>query len=204
MKQTYIRLLMVAPVALSLSGCGVMKKLGIFHGPRTAKAAVQVASADALTQIGRSQLDENNPGLAAKSFEQALAAGEKPAPAFNGLGVAYARMGRADLAARYFGLAAKADPENERYSANLATLHKSTQMARLRAPDPQSTKVAQASATAPFASPTAKEEGRIVRLSPVEVKIVIPPFEAKHPEANAFVRIDLEKAGARRKRTSEK
>lgn len=204
MKQTYIRIVVLSSVTLALSGCGLMKKLGLMHGPRTAKASVQVASADTLTQIGRSQLDENNPGLAAKSFEQALAAGEKPAPAFNGLGVAYAKMGRTDLAARYFGLAAKADPENERYRANLATLHQHTQMARLRAPVPQTVAVAQANTAAPFAVPLAKEEGRIVRLSPVEVKIVIPPFEAKHPEANAFVRIDLDKAGARRKRAGVK
>jgi hypothetical protein len=204
MKPTYLRLLMVAPVALSLSGCGVMKKLGIIHGPRTAESSVQAASADALTQIGRSQLDENDPGLAAKSFEQALTAGERPAPAFNGLGVAYARMGRADLAARYFSLAAQADPENQRYRANLATLHQSSQMARLRAPGPQGSRVAQVSTGTPFSGPVGNEDGRIVRLSPLEVKIVIPPFEAKHPEATAFVRIDLDGTRARRKRTSEK
>lgn len=203
MKHTHIRLLALAPLALALTGCGVMKKLGLIHGPRNAKDQPALANADPLTQIGRSQLDASNPGLAAKSFEQALANGERPAPALNGLGVAYARIGRADLAARYFKMAAEADPDNEGYRANLAKLYQSTQMARLRANQLQAT-LAEAAKPADFAQPVTKEDGRIVRLSPAEVKIVIPPLEAQNPEATAFVRIDLDGTRARRKRTSEK
>ncbi|MBB4615650.1 tetratricopeptide repeat protein [Novosphingobium taihuense] len=203
MEHTHIRLVALAPLALALTGCGVMKKLGLMHGPRAAKVQTALANTDSLTQIGRSQLDASNPGLAAKSFEQALATGERPAPALNGLGVAYARIGRADLAARYFQMAAEADPDNESYRANLAMLYQSTQMARLRSSQLQAA-MAEAAKPADYAVPTAKEDGRIVRLSPLEVKIVIPPLEAQSPGAKSFVRIDLDKTSPRRKRVAEK
>lgn len=203
MNHKQVRLLAIVPLALALSGCGVMQKLGLFRTHRDTGATLVVAPVDVLTQIGRSQLDGNNPGLAIKSFEQALASGERPAPALNGLGVAYAKIDRVDLAVRYFSMAAEAEPANEDYRANLAALYRSTRMARLRSAQDLAAANTEASKVKDFAVPVDKE-GRIVRLSPVEVEIKIAPLEARRPQTQALVRIDLQKVQARRKRAEQR
>lgn len=199
MKRYIPRLLALVPLALALSGCGVLQKLGLVHGNKGTRGVPELAHADLLTQLGRSQLDNAQPGLAAKTFEQALANGERPAPAFNGLGVSYAKIGKTALAAKFFTMAAQADPENQSYQANLALLYRSAQMARLsHSPRPP------AEATNPsgggYAVPVGGVEGRLVRLSPVEVEIKTAPFASKRPVTNAVVRIDLDSTVGLRKR----
>jgi len=77
------------------------------------------------TELGRAHLAAQRNGLAIEAFNRALVFGEPAAPAFNGLGVAYARLGRADLAYRFFTQASTADPANPLYARNLATLTQS-------------------------------------------------------------------------------
>lgn len=77
------------------------------------------------TDLGRAHLAAQRNGLAIEAFNRALVFGEPAAPAFNGLGVAYARLGRADLAYRFFTQASTADPANPLYARNLATLTQS-------------------------------------------------------------------------------
>jgi hypothetical protein len=74
----------------------------------------------AKTSVGREQLASGQVGLAIETFLQALSAGEARAPATNGLGVAYARLGRYDLARRYFEEAVAIDGADPRYANNLA------------------------------------------------------------------------------------
>lgn len=113
--------------ALLLQGCSVMRTLGLIDRKPKVEMAVQTPArqpAGAYTATGRTQLDHNNYGLAIDAFQMALTQGETAGPALNGLGVAYAGIGRTDLAAEYFRRAMAVDPANDRYAGNLAMLLK--------------------------------------------------------------------------------
>ena len=88
--------------------------------------AVQAAIA---IEEGRAHLTAGNAGLAIESFQRALASGESVAPAANGIGVAYARIGRADLARRYFSQAIAVSPQEPAYLANLDRLESTPSLA---------------------------------------------------------------------------
>lgn len=109
------------------------------------------------TDLGRAHLAAQRNGLAIEAFNRALVFGGPAAPALNGLGVAYARLGRADLAYRFFTQASKADPANPLYARNLATL---TQSARftLAALRPQAARPLVAPA-----APAPREPGKLYR-----------------------------------------
>lgn len=102
----------------ALAGCQVAGAPGL---SRTGGAVTQ-RLAQSETEQGRAHLRAQRNGLAIEAFNRALVFGEAPAPALNGLGVAYARLGRADLAYRFFSLAASADPASAVYAGNLARL----------------------------------------------------------------------------------
>lgn len=110
-------------LVLALSGCS-----SIFGGKSARSTPTETLvnaetspSADMgpATEKGRSLLTEGQNALAIESFRRALASGEAIAPAVNGLGVAYVRLGRFDLAQRYFQQALAIDPSDHRYSDNL-------------------------------------------------------------------------------------
>lgn len=125
MNRRYTRALAAVVLALPLGACSSF--LGI-HFARSAPKAERVqtaASVAPVTEAGRAQLAAGQPGLAIESFQRALAGGEAIAPAANGLGVAYAQIGRDDLAQRYFQEAIAADPGQSRYADNLARLMRS-------------------------------------------------------------------------------
>ncbi len=109
--------------ACLLSGCQL---LGVHHVSRASDQLHPVAGAPALAgsylQAGRENLRLNRNGLAIEAFNLAMANGEDPAAAYNGLGVAYARIGRTDLAYRFFKKASMSDPTNPSYARNLALL----------------------------------------------------------------------------------
>ena len=109
---------------LSLSGCGFLGKIGLSHsGSKSAKQAEAAPRlAQSATDEGRDHLRANRPGKAIESFNLALFNGEDPAAAYNGLGVSYARLGRNDLAYRFFKKANASDPENPVYAGNLVRL----------------------------------------------------------------------------------
>ena len=130
MKGTYSKLVILAVAAFSLSGCGTIHSVFGGHSARmpelkmSAPANAEAAMAQA-TQEGRSYLDKGQTGLAIEAFQRALSLGAPSAPALNGMGVAFARLGRYELAHRYFEEAAAIEPSNERYAANLARLNRS-------------------------------------------------------------------------------
>ncbi|MCJ2178706.1 tetratricopeptide repeat protein [Novosphingobium sp. 2580] len=87
-------------------------------------AEPQTAMAQA-EEEGRQHLDRGETGLAVESFRRALSLGAPTATTLNGMGVAFARLGRYELARHYFSQAAALDPANERYAANLTRLTRS-------------------------------------------------------------------------------
>ncbi|MDE2437511.1 MAG: hypothetical protein KGM49_14745 [Sphingomonadales bacterium] len=117
-------------LSLTLPGCSSLFKSGKFASRANDEKAAQrvdarTRQASVLTDMGRHALDQGNTGLAIEAFQRAAVSGEAPAPAFNGLGVAFARIGRFDLAQRYFEQAATLDPSEQRYQTNLARLMRS-------------------------------------------------------------------------------
>ena len=106
--------------AFALGGCQIFKPSGVHAG--SSAHATRASEQLSATDQGRDHLRAGRYGLAIESFERALAFGERPAPAYNGLGVAYAKLGRPELAYRFFRKAAMSDPDNPVYSRNLASL----------------------------------------------------------------------------------
>ena len=107
-----------------LCGCQFLGNLHLTHNSRSNGAATHMAVIiDAsFTQEGRDHLRGNRNGMAIDAFNRALGTGEDPAAAYNGLGVAYARIGRPDLAYRFFKKAVMSDPSTPAYAHNLASL----------------------------------------------------------------------------------
>ncbi|PKB14524.1 hypothetical protein B0I00_2114 [Novosphingobium kunmingense] len=141
--------LTLALVSFALPGCS------LFGGPRMAdrtgseqqmqvSAKALAARPAAFTDAGRRALNEGSAGLAIEAFTRAVTSGEAPAPAFNGLGVAYARIGRVDLAQRYFERAAQVDPADTRYQTNLARLLRSPLYAKRHQADEANAMLARA------------------------------------------------------------
>jgi len=140
---------------------------------------------DPATQSGRALLANGMPGAAIEPFERALSTGEPVAPAINGLGIAYARLGRFDLAKRFFERAIAVDPGNDRYQDNLTLLLASPPYAADQhgncAVQPiqpgqshnQSSNLAERAGKATIAA--AVTPGKLMRISRNEVYIVTAP-----------------------------
>lgn len=138
----------LAVLGLTLPGCSALFESGRFASRANGEAAKEEMAAaeraSVLTNIGRRALDQGSTGLAIEAFQRAAASGEAPAPAFNGLGVAFARIGRFELAQRYFEQAAALDPTDQRYQANLARLMRSPLFAQRHDADRAAEMLAQA------------------------------------------------------------
>ena len=122
-----IRIATCVAAAVTLSGCqSFVSALGF--GPRDherrAEATTPVFGNSELER-GRAALKAGYPGNAIAQFRLA-ALNEKAAPdAFNGMAVAYAKLGRADLAERYFKMAVSLDSANPKFAANLQRFYES-------------------------------------------------------------------------------
>ena len=123
-------------MALALGGCQV---LGIGQ-QRVARMSLD-ASPAVIASFGSDQLEAGKAALRegrtvaaidafmiARSFES-----EAPA-AYNGLAIAYSRLGREDLAERFFQEAVARAPEETRYRSNLATFYSRHGLPRMNAP----------------------------------------------------------------------
>ena len=120
------RLALCAAGAVLLSGCQFIGNLHLAHGASRSDPG-KAAMDQYFTARGVALLRSGQPGAAIEAFNLALATGEAPAAAFNGLGIAYARIARPDLAYRFFQKAKMSDPTNPTYAANLDRLVKSPQ-----------------------------------------------------------------------------
>jgi tetratricopeptide (TPR) repeat protein len=124
MRNTLILRASAITLLVSLGGCQFLGQLNLARsGSKSEQQANKATRAipSSLTE-GREHLRANRNGLAIDAFNLALVRGEDPAAAYNGLGVAYARVGRNDLAYRFFKKANASDPENPVYASNLIRL----------------------------------------------------------------------------------
>lgn len=123
MRNTLILRASAIALLVSLGGCQFLGKLNIARSgsQEEEQAKAQRAMPSSLAE-GREHLRTNRNGLAIDAFNLALVRGEDPAAAYNGLGVAYARVGRNDLAYRFFKKANASDPDNPVYASNLIRL----------------------------------------------------------------------------------
>ena len=128
MLRNYRASLMLTVLSVPLGACSSL--FGIHMADRASRpmptsqvSSVALATPTVTkTMLGRQQLADGQVGAAIETFQAALASGEDRAPAVNGLGVAYARLGRSDLALRYFQEATTIAPADQRYANNLALL----------------------------------------------------------------------------------
>ena len=162
-----------AVTALTLLICASACTMGLGGRShiRAGSAEDRVQPAQSATQSGRDRLAAGMPGAAVGFFQVALATGEPAAPAFNGLGVGYARLGRHDLALRFFKMAAKLDPGSAAFAANLRIASEAeaarVELVAQRARGPITTGTEIAAAPGRI--------GRLQRTSLREVRIVTSP-----------------------------
>lgn len=107
-------------VSLMVGGCAVHQNAAPEY--RLSTSAPVAVPGSSMLQRGRAQLDAGLDALAIESFRAELRQNPDSADAFNGLAVAYGRIGRDDLAQRYFETALAKDPANVRAQTNLAKL----------------------------------------------------------------------------------
>lgn len=161
----------LAACAAMLAGCQSFPLTGwMFKGKRpAAEQRTELAGNTAGSlEEGRAQLRAGNVSAAVGSFSIALLDPATRAEASNGLGVAYARLGRQDLAERYFQGAIMAEPANTKYVANLLRLQQQVMLASRAS-------AFEAAAMARAAQPRSQGEqlvsGRVNRVSRGEVLV---------------------------------
>lgn len=125
------RTLMLAtlPLAALLAGCQSFgaKSRHLEAGIRVAEPVDAMALVTQQLAEGRAALAARNYATAVASFRSAALEPTAAAEAHNGLAIAYAGIGRDDLADRYFRTAIAEAPENSRYQANLVRLDRTRQ-----------------------------------------------------------------------------
>lgn len=132
----------IALVSLALAAPGLSACNALFgdHGSssgRLSSADLDMADyfADRIA-MGRALMDRQRYGAALVAFRQARYHPDYAGDAYNGMAVAYAKLGRADLAERFFLEASRVDPGNPRYMANLTHLRDDmTEMAAVEQAD---------------------------------------------------------------------
>lgn len=181
--------------ALALSGCSTFHSIFASRSDRMPEQKVklsddvELAIASAVDE-GRGHLDKGETGLAIESFRRALSMGQASPPALNGMGVAYARLGRYDVAYRLFSEAMILNPSDERYAANLARLTRSPAFAMRHDGDIAKAMMKAVESDGRKApSPVASAEprpGQLTRVSSNEVRIhTIEPKAAPLASANS-------------------
>ena len=115
---------MASCVSMLLAGCASNTTIAPEY--RLSSSSAQIVSDASLLQRGRAQLGAGLDALAIESFRAEIRRNPDSADAYNGLAVAYDRLGRADLAQRYFETALAKDPANTKVQANLAKLNNDT------------------------------------------------------------------------------
>ena len=124
------KLAVIVSGALALTGCSTFNSIFGFRSDGMPEQGVRLSdeaeSAISLAvKEGREHLHKGETGLAIESYQRALSMDGTSPEALNGMGVAYARLGRYEVAYRLFSEAAILNPADERYAANLSRLTRS-------------------------------------------------------------------------------
>lgn len=112
---------MAGCMSMLAAGCASQQNLTPEY--RLSSTSTEVAVGASMLQRGRAQLDAGLDALAIESFRGEIRQNPESADAYNGLAVAYGRIGRSDLAQRYFETALAKEPTNAKVQANLAKLN---------------------------------------------------------------------------------
>lgn len=113
-----------------LSGCSAFQPQARLE-IRSVETAHQNSGTNNPLAEGRSLLALKQNANAISAFRAALRENPNNGDAYNGLAIAYDRIGRQDLAQRYFELAVSVEPGNIRYRNNLARLFERTGQPKL-------------------------------------------------------------------------
>lgn len=128
----FARILLLASTAPLLASCAL---LGIGRNePHIEAMSTLPDDAEAYVQfeLARMSLSSGNYARAIEEFSHARAEPALLGPSLNGMAVAYARLGRNDLAERYFREAVAAEPGDTRFAANLLRLQQDNMQQSLR------------------------------------------------------------------------
>jgi tetratricopeptide (TPR) repeat protein len=180
MRKSTLSLLLLAVAAVPLGGCSLFGKSNTFAQKAQTKQLKGEDYAEARLEAGRAALGKAHWAEAIMAFREAQRTPQLAAQAHNGMGVAYAELGRADLAERYFLLASAAAPEDRRFAANLARLYAKNAEAQptlAAAPEPIPA-LAQPRAALSGANTSVKVErpaGRLVRTARGEMLLQSAP-----------------------------
>ncbi len=113
-------ILALATAMVSLSGCQLFSP-GHGSAIQSAQAAPDMASYfDQRLADGRRHLQANRLSSAITAYRQASYSADHTADAYNGLAIAFDRLGRRDLAEHYFDAALALAPQNAAIARNLA------------------------------------------------------------------------------------
>lgn len=124
MKQS-VKFLLCGVALIGTSGCqSFWADLGLASRSASESTMAQEQRVDRL-EMGRAALRAGAPGTAIYHFERAILDPATAADAYNGMGVAYARLGREDLAQRFFNTALRLRPGDTRIARNLDRLYAS-------------------------------------------------------------------------------
>jgi tetratricopeptide (TPR) repeat protein len=171
-------------VTVALSGCASIFGHGFADRSSSRAAPVQIDVGNIQLAAARQAMDAGMTAEAIDLFRAAQADPQTMPAASNGLGVAYARLGRFDLADRYFRMAMALDPANQRYAANMLRMQGDYALAQAR--EAEATRLAQAEKpveAAPVEVAVAERPGALERVSRGEVHIRTAPVAASRPTA---------------------
>lgn len=173
-----------AMATILLGGCqsifGHQAKLEVRPiGAETSESGAAVA-----LEEGRQFLKQGQVASAIVSLQIAAVDPTTAAAAHNGLGVAYATLGRGDMAERYFRQAIAEDPVEAKYSANLARFYQSREAALAKIEAKPIVEVA--TTTDPTATVTEVAAQRSIQAGPSLVRVSSPL------RREAFTRISLQ------------
>ena len=189
---TAIKISATLAAAAMLSGCQSFQMPRFLAKARPAPQVWQPAPTGNFAQAleeGRAQLRSGNLSAAVAMLRIAQQSPQTRAEASNGLAVAYAKLGRLDLADRYFRAALAEKPDSDRFAANLLRLQQQTMMAQQSALRARTAATA-ASQPRPRSVEQAASDGarRLVQVSRGVVFIGTPAELAPAPSATVVYR----------------
>ncbi len=179
------RIGLIAATGALLSGCSLFSgnSGSALSASQQADPSTAQTVAEIQLEVGRENLSEGNLATAARYLAGARMHPETRADAANALGVVYVRLGRLDVAQRYFQEALEVQPDNARFATNLARLEGDVSFARAKALE---TRAEPATEMAQLAVPVAEVRGsREARVAPRQQRHVIHIQTSERAESEA-------------------